>query len=143
MKFRGAKESIEKAAIAVTEVQSELHVGEEGVIRVTLANPCSATIIENLELKMNDAAGHILPRKGETLKIGTLPIGESVTVEYPVTVLEKANVAPHVLKMDLNWTALDQDATYTVNNTVSISQEIRLEQGGIRMASSVVAGDWW
>ena len=43
--------------------------------------------------------------------------------------------------MDLNWTALDQDATYTVNNTVSISQEIRLEQGGIRMASSVVAGD--
>ena len=141
MKFRGAKESIEKAAIAVTEVQSELHVGEEGVIRVTLANPCSATIIENLELKMNDAAGHILPRKGETLKIGTLPIGESVTVEYPVTVLEKANVAPHVLKMDLNWTALDQDATYTVNNTVSISQEIRLEQGGIRMASSVVAGD--
>ena len=141
VKFRGAKESIEKAAIAVTEVQSDLSVGEEGVIRVTLTNPCSATIIENLELKMNDAAGHILPRKGETLKIGTLPIGESVTVEYPVTVLEKANVAPHVLKMDLNWTALDQDATYTVNNTVSISQEIRLEQGGIRMASSVVAGD--
>ena len=141
VKFRGAKEGIEKAAIAVTEVQSDLSVGEEGVIRITLENPCSATIIENLELKVNDAAGHILPRKGETLKIGTLAIGESITVEYPVTVLEKATVAPHVLKMDLNWTALDQDATYTVNNTVSISQEIRLEQGGIRMPSSVVAGD--
>ena len=122
-------------------MQAELSVGEDGEVLVTLANPCAATVIEDLELKVSDASGQILPREAETLKIGTLPIGESVTVSYPVTVLEKANVAPHMLKLDLNWTALGQPAAYTANHTVSVRQEIRLEQGGLKMAPSVTAGD--
>ena len=141
IRIRGAKEGIEKAAIDITDVQAELSVGEDGEVKVTLANPCSATVIEDLEMKISDSAGHILPRKAETLKIGTLPIGESVTVSYPVTVTEKATVAPHVLKIDLAWTALGQPATFSGNNTVPVRQEIRLEQGGLKMAPSVAAGD--
>ena len=141
LRMRGAKEGIEKARIDVSAVQAELSVGEDGEVLVTLTNPCAATVIEDLELKVSDASGQILPREAETLKIGTLPIGESVTVSYPVTVLEKANVAPHVLKLDLNWTALGQPAAYTANHTVSVRQEIRLEQGGLKMAPSVTAGD--
>ena len=141
IRMRGAKEGIEKAAIEVAEVKADLTVGEDGEVLVTLENPCAATIIEDLELKISDASGHILPKNAETLKIGTLPIGESVTVSYPVTVMEKATVAPHVLKLDLNWTALGAAASCSSNNTVSVSQEIRLEQGGVKMAQSVYAGD--
>lgn len=141
VEIRSAKESLEKPRIAIVNVQADLSVGEEGTVRVTLANPCAATNIEDLELKISDAAGHILPKESDTLKIGGLPIGESVTVSYPVTVLEKASVAPHMLKMELSWTAAGQAASYSENNTVSVRQEIRLEQGGLRMAPSVTAGD--
>ena len=141
IRMRGAKENLEKVCVEVTDVQAELSVGEESEIRVTLANPCAAAVIENLEMKISDSAGQILPRSAETLRIGTLSIGESVTVSYPVTVLEKANVAPHVLKLDLAWTALSQAMTLTVNNTVPVRQEIRLEQGGLKMAPVVTAGD--
>ena len=141
VRIRGNKENLEKPRISVEDVRAELSVGEEGTVSVTLANPCAATEIGDLELKISDAAGHILPREAETLKIGSLPIGESVTVEYPVTVLEKATVAPHVLKLDLSWTAAGQAATCTENRTVSVRQEIRLEQGGLKMAPKVTAGD--
>ena len=139
--IRGAKESLEKPRILITDVQADLNVGEEGAVSVTLANPCAATNIEDLELKISDAAGHILPKDSDTLKIGSLPVGKSVTVNYPVTVLEKAAVAPHMLKLDLTWTAAGQAAAYSENNTVSVHQEIRLEQGGLRMAPNVIAGD--
>ena len=141
VEIRGAKESLEKPRILITDVRADLSVGEEGEIQVTLANPCAATNIADLEMKVSDAAGHILPKESDTLKIGSLPVGESVTVSYPVTVLEKASVAPHMLKMDLAWTAAGQAATYSENNTVSVRQEIRLEQGGLRMAPGVTAGD--
>jgi hypothetical protein len=141
IRMRGAKEGVEKARAEITEVKAELSVGEEGTIQVTLANPCGATIMEDIEMKISDAAGHILPRGAETLRAGTLGIGESVTLTYPVTVTEKASVAPHVLKIDLGWTALGQAASHTANYTVAVRQEIRLEQGGLKMVPAVTAGD--
>ena len=141
VKIRGCKENLEKPRVTVANVQAELSVGEEGEVQVTLANPCAATNIEDLELRISDASGQILPRESDTLKVGSLPVGESVTVSYPVTVLEKAAVSPHVLKLDFSWTAAGQAASYTANHTVAVRQEIRLEQGGLRMAPSVTAGD--
>ena len=141
IEFRGAKEEIEKARVSVDNVQSDLSVGEEGEITVTLSNPCAATVIRDLELKISDSAGHILANGAEALKIGTLSVGESVTVNYPVTVTEKATVAPHVLKIECTGTALGKDMNYTTNHTVSLRQEIRMEQGGLKMAPVVTAGD--
>ena len=141
IRIRGSKDNLEKSRIGISSVRADLSVGENGEVQLTLTNPCAATNLEDLELKISDATGHILPRDSDILKIGSLPAGESVTVHYPVTVLEKAAVAPHVLKLDFSWTALGQAVTYTENNTVSLHQEIRLEQGGLRMAPSVTAGD--
>ena len=141
VRVRSGTETLEKSRIDVTDVQADLSVGEEGEVKLTLSNPCKATELENLELKMSDAEGHILPREAETLKAGSLVPGQSVTVTYPVTVLAKATVVPHILKIDLNWTAAGQEMTYTSNHTVAIRQTIRLDQGGVKMASSVYAGD--
>ena len=141
VRVRGATAAVEKVRIEVKDVQADLSVGEEGEIRVTLANPCAAIHIEDLELKISDGAGQILPLHAEAVSAGSLPIGETITVTYPVTVLEKATVAPHVLKLDLSWTALGQAASYSGSYTVPVRQEIRLEQGGLKMAPSVAAGD--
>ena len=141
VQIRGCTENAEKAKIRADNLQADLKVGEESVIRVTLTNPCSAVNYEDLELRISDASGEILPGGAETLAVGKLGVGESVTVEYPVTVLEKAAVAPHVLKLDMSWTALGQQVTDTRNNTVTVRQEIRLEHGGLKMAKNVAAGD--
>ena len=141
IQFRGSKEEIEKTRISVDDVQADLSVGETGEIKVTLSNPCAATVIRDLELKISDVAGHILPAGAEALKIGTLSVGERVTVNYPVTVTEKATVAPHVLKFEMTGTGLGKDVSITSSHTVSIRQEIRIEQGGLKMAPDVVAGD--
>ncbi len=141
IQIRGAKEDAEKARVTLDDVRGELNVGEDGEIQVTLSNPCASTVIENLELKASDAAGHILPKGAETLKIGRLSVGERVTVSYPVTVTEKATVAPHVLKFELTGTALGKDFTASASHTVPIRQEIRLEQGGVKIPPDVTAGD--
>ena len=141
IQVRGATTGIEKVRIEVKDIQADLSVGENSEIRVTLFNPCAAVNMEDMELKISDSAGHILPLHAESVSAGSLPIGETVTVAYPVTVLEKAAVAPHVLKLDLSWTALGQAASFSGSYTVPVRQEIRLEQGGLKMPSSVTAGD--
>ena len=141
IRVRGGSADIEKVHLDIRSVQADLSVGEEGEIRVTLANPCAAVNMEDLELKISDCTGHILPRSAESVSVGDLSIGESVTVSYPVTVLEKASVVPHVLRLELSWTALGQPASFSGSYTVPVKQEIRLEQGGLKMAPSVTAGD--
>ena len=141
VRVRGNEKALEKPRISVSDVQAELFVGEEGEVKLTLTNPCDATDIEDLELKISDEAGHILPRDAQTLYVGSLPIGESITVTYPVTVVQKATVVPHMLKMAMTWNAADAEASYECSNTVAVHQTIRMEQGGIRMAPAVYAGD--
>ena len=141
VRVRGNEEALEKPRISVSDVQAELTVGEPGEVKLTLANPCAATDIENLELKISDEAGHILPRNAEKMYLGSLPVGESITVTYPVTVVQKATVVPHMLKMAMTWNAVGAEASYECSNTVAVHQSIRMEQGGIRMAPAVYAGD--
>ena len=141
VRVRGNEETLEKPRISISDVQADLSVGEDGEVKLTLTNPCAATDIENLELKISDEAGHILPRDAEKVYLGSLPIGESITVTYPVTVVQKATVVPHMLKMAMTWNAVGAEASYECSNTVAVHQSIRMEQGGIRMAPSVYAGD--
>lgn len=138
---RGNQQSAEKVRMEISDVQADLTVGEEGEVRVTLANPCAAADFENIEVKISDSTGQILPRGAETLRAGNLAAGERITVSYPVTVTEKATVAPHVLKTEVSFTALDQANTCSANHTVSVRQEIRLEQGGVKMPAKANAGD--
>ena len=141
VRIRGCKEDAEKARIQVSEVSAALNVGERGEVQITLTNPCAASVLEDVELKVSAGASHILPREAETMRVGNIGIGESVIVTYPVTVVEKASVAPHVLKLDMSWTALGKAGSQAENHTVSVRQEIRLEQGGVKMAREVTAGD--
>ena len=141
IRVRGNQTSADRIRMEISDVQADLSVGEEGEVRVTLTNPCAAAVFENVELKISDGSGQILPKGAETVRAGSLAAGQSITVAYPVLVTEKTNVAPHVLKTEVSWTALDQASSCSENHTVSVRQEIRLEQGGVKMPARASAGD--
>ena len=141
LRVRDGQPNTEIKRVQITELETDLNVGEDGVIRFVLRNPCQTASFEQPILHITDPAGDVIPRQVDVLYLPDLAPGESVQVEYPVMVLAKAAVARHSLKFDLTWTALEQNVSQTESYTVPVKQEIRLEQGGLKMASSVVAGD--
>ncbi len=141
LRVRDSLPTNETLRMAIHDVETDLNVGEDGCIRAVLRNPCQTVAYEQPVLHITDPTGDIIPREVDVLYLPDLAPGESVQVEYPVAVLGKASVARHCLKFDLTWTALEQNVSQTESYTVPVKQEIRLEQGGLKMASSVVAGD--
>ena len=139
--IRDGRPNNEARQIAVVADASVLNVGEDGVIAVTLQNASETVGFENLLLTVSDPSGEVLPKELDTVALGDLMPGESVALTFPVTVLSNAKVAPHKLQLAFSGQALGQEMQESVNYTVPVRQEIRLEQGGLRMASSVVAGD--
>ena len=141
LRVRDGLPTNETLRMAIHDVETDLNVGEDGCIRAVLRNPCQTVAYEQPVLHITDPTGDIIPREVDVLYLPDLAPGESVQVEYPVAVLGKASVARHCLKFDLTWTALEQNVSQTESYTVPVKQEIRLEQGGLKMASSVIAGD--
>lgn len=139
--IRDGAASTEAMRLSLTEMLSDLNVGEEGSISVLLTNPCSTVAYEKITLRVSDATGDILPQEADTLYLPDLAPGAQYPLRLPVTVLANASVEPHSLKFEFSWTALNQPITQVENYTLPIAQEIRLEQGGISMPSTVVAGD--
>ena len=121
--------------------KESLNVGEDGVIAVKLWNASRSVGFENLSLALHDPSGDILPKELDTVVLGDWMPGESLALSFPVTVLSSAKVTPHSLRFDFSGQSLGQEAKLSVSYTVPVKQEIRLEQGGLRMAQSVVAGD--
>ena len=138
---RDGQTNTEPAQISISENTSSLNVGEDGVIAVKLTNTSRSIGFENLSLTLSDPSGDILPKELDTLVLGDLMPGESLDLSFPVTVLSSAKVTPHSLHFDFSGQSLGQETKLSVSYTIPIRQEIRLEQGGLRMAESVVAGD--
>lgn len=141
LRVRDGQPTNETLRMAIHDVETDLNVGEDGCIRAVLRNPCQTVAYEQPVLYITDPTGDIIPREVDVLYLPDLAPGESVQVEYSVAVLGKASVALHSLKFDLSWTALGQNVSQMESYTVPVKQEIRLEQGGLKMASSVIAGD--
>lgn len=125
----------------VSHVQGDLKVGEDGVLTATLTNPDLLIPYESITLRITDGNGDILPQAADTVYIPALAPGTSYSLSFPVTVLPKASVSPHSLKFEMSWIANKQTVTQNESYTLPVKQEIRLEQGGLKMASSVIAGD--
>lgn len=139
--IRDGQPNNEPQQLVITDNASELHVGEDGLLSVTITNPSQSVGFESLSLTVTDPNGDILPQGLDTMTLGNLMPGENADLSFPVTVLSNAKVAPHSLRFDFSGRSLGNDIKLSVNYTVTVRQEIRLEQGGLRMAESVVAGD--
>ena len=139
--IRDGQTNTEPAQISISENASSLNVGEDGVIAVKLWNASRSVGFENLSLTLSDPSGDILPKELGTVVLGDLMPDESLDLSFPVTVLSSAKVTSHSLHFDFSGQSLGQEAKLSVSYTIPVRQEIRLEQGGLRMAESVVAGD--
>lgn len=139
--IRGGQANRETPRLALESPQSDLKLGEEGTIALTLGNPSATLPAEGVTLSFSDETGEVLPTGSDTFFVSALEPGESAELDIPVTVLPGGSVQPHSLLFTLNWTALGTKCTQSEHITIPVVQEIRLEQGGLRMASSAVAGD--
>lgn len=127
--------------LEVSQVQGDLKVGEDGMLTAMLKNPDERVTFEQMTLRISDGGNEIMPREADTVYLPALGPGEEYHLAFPVSVLPKASVAPHMMRFDFAWTANGKTVTQTASYNVPVRQEIRLEQGGLKMPSSVVAGD--
>ncbi len=139
--IRDGQPNREPLQITVSDKSSDLRIGEESFINVSISNPSASVGFESLTLKISDPAGDILPSETDTVVLGDLMPGDNLAISFPVTVLQSAKAAPHSLRFSFSGFSLGLAAETEVNLTVHIRQEIRLEQGGLKMPPSVIAGD--
>ncbi len=139
--IRDGLPNTEQIRMELSDVQADLRLGEDGTVTAAIANPCRAVIFEQITLCVSDPTGDIIPQYAASLSLPDLLPGQQTEARFPVTVLNKAAVAPHTVQLQLSWTALNAARSQTSAYTLPVRQEIRLEQGGLKMASSVVAGD--
>jgi len=125
----------------ISDVTSSLNVGENGTISALLTNADAHTSMHNLILTVTDSSGDVIPAGSDMLKLGTLKAGESVLINYPVSVKPTASVSLHELTFKLTYTASGKDGNWTETFTMPVSQQMRLEQGGVQMATTAVQGD--
>lgn len=126
---------------AIDNVSGVLNVGEEGKIAARIQNTSRYSEMQDILLTVTDKSGEILPGGSDTMRIDDLAPGESIEIHYPVLVKPNAAVALHEMTFRLTYTAAGEAGEWEETFTLPVTQEIRLEQGGIQMASSVIQGD--
>lgn len=141
VRIRDGQPSREVMRMQITNVVTDLKVGEGGIVTATLTNPCKTVTFEQPVLRISDSSQEIIPQETDVLYLDDLNPGESRTITFPVTVKPSASVSHHILDFNLNWYSFGQNITQTESYTVPVTQEMRLENGGLKMADSVIAGD--
>ncbi|NLD33913.1 MAG: hypothetical protein GX653_03305 [Clostridiales bacterium] len=134
----------EVPALALTDVaaESDLLVGEEGLLRLTVRNPSASQRLRGVKLRLVDDKGEILPRESDTLYVGELLPGEERALALPLRVVSTAAALPHAVA--LSWELGYGDAkaaTGAERFTLAVHQEARLRYGEPVLPSSVMQGD--
>ena len=125
----------------ISGINPNLNVGENGSLSFELENPCLYADMASLVLTVEDSSGDVLPLESDTMELNDLLSGSKMQVSVPLTVQPDAKVTMHRLKLTLNYSVFGETKTLTQTFTVPVKQEIRLEHGGIDMASTVIQGD--
>ena len=67
----------------ITDVLTNLKVGEDGWVKATLTNPCKTVPFEQLVLRISDSSREIIPQGAEVLTIRcTCPRGREDSVSH-------------------------------------------------------------
>ena len=121
----------------IDHVTSELDVGSEGSLSLTITNPTTTQSIMDGEITVTDASGEILMSGSNRVQINEILPGKSETVVVPMTVMGNAVVAPHTLEVTFSYKALGAERERKESFTVPVTQGIRLEQGGVQMPTAI------
>ena len=141
LRVRGGADGYAEIRPDIGEVAADLRAGESGILTAKVTNPYPNVEMRDVLLTVTEDKGEVLCENSEVIAVGDLAPGASIELEVPLKVLPTAGISPHTLKFTLSYTALDAKRTWEQSFNLPVSQELRLEQGGVQMASSIIQGD--
>ena len=125
----------------LSNFDAALRVGEDGALTATVTNASKTKEMTGLTLRVADASGDIVPLGVMPMKLGDLRPGESASFRVPLSVRGNAAVSLHTLDITVGYRALNQYQEVKTSYTLPVSQDMRLETGGLQMASTIIRGD--
>ena len=127
--------------VGAEDVQATLIVSEQGTITATLKNGNATLCMTDVWFTMQDSRGDVLPLGSNLLRLPDLVPGDSTEVAFPVTVQPTASVTSHPITLSINYRTLNGPQTWSEQFTMPLTQTMRLENGGVQLAPSVLQGD--
>ena len=130
----GSHETMEPV---ISEVVSNLDVGTDGSLSLTITNPTTTQSIMDGEITVTDSNGEILMSGSNRFSVPEILPGKSETVTIPMTVKGNATINQHTLEVKLSYSCLGKSAEWKESFTVPVTQAIRLEQGGVQLPTAI------
>ena len=137
LRIRDGYSNREHMEPVISEVAGQLDVGSAGSVCLTITNPTTTQSIIGGVLTLTDESGDILMSGSDRFLLPEILPGKRETVTVPVTVKADAAIAVHTLEVHLRYRALDAEAEWTENFSLPVTQEIRLEQGGVQLPTAI------
>ena len=116
-----------------SDIKADLNLGEDGTLELTLTNPTTTLSAADCCLFFKDPRGDIRLMGVDRIDVPEILPGESLTVTLPVTVKGNAEVAIHDVELTFSCRVLDRESQWSRTFSVPVTQEIRLEQGGVQL----------
>ncbi len=121
----------------ISNVAGNLDVGSDGDLTLTITNPTSTISLTDAVLTVTDAAGEVLMSGSNLFPVAEILPGKSETVAIPMTVRGNAAISLHTFEVTLSYKALDREKTWTERFSLPVTQDIRLEHGGVQLPTAI------
>ena len=139
--IRDGRPSTQLPQLSVEDGGTRLLAGGDGTLSLLFSNPSPSLGFQNLSVRITDPDGEILSQGSDTVALGDLMPGESKEIPFPVTVTPEAAIGPHSLNFAFIGHVLGHETRLELGCTFEVLQEVRLEQGGLRMPDHTAAGE--
>ena len=136
LRIRDSRGSHEAFEPVFSDLKAYLPVGGEGTLELTVTNPTTTLSATECRVIVTDPRGDLRLTGTDRIDVPELLPGKSVTVSIPMTVKGNAEVALHDLEVTFSCKVLDRESQWQRTFPVPVTQEIRLEQGGVQLPSS-------
>lgn len=130
----GSHETLEPV---ISDVVGNLDVGTDGNLSLTISNLTTTQSIMDGEITVTDSSGEILMSGSNRFSVPEILPGKSEVVTIPMTVKGNAAISQHTLEVKLSYSCLGKDAEWKETFTIPVTQEIRLEQGGVQLPTAI------
>ena len=133
IRIRDGKPTHETFEPVFSDIKADLNLGADGTLELTLTNPTTTLSAADCCLFFKDPRGDIRLMGVDRIDVPEILPGESRTVTLPVTVKGNAEVALHDVELTFSCRVLDRESQWSRTFSVPVTQEIRLEQGGVQL----------
>ena len=137
LRIRDGNPTHETFEPVLSDIKADLNLGADGTLELTLTNPTTTLSATDCCVFFKDPRGDIRLVGMDRINVPEIMPGKSMTVTIPVTVKGNAEVALHDVELTFSCRVLDREAQWSQTFCVPVTQEIRLEQGGVQLPSAL------